>query len=409
MKLPKLEENIIITLLNYPQEASAVCSRVVPEMFATKKHREVYETMYALWSDGIEITAGNLMLKGRDVEEYLFKSERSGTDGELVVSAYLEEYRNFVDMEFALQVHREASTGGDVMTVKGEWDRKLNLVDSQSSRDPYGEFAAGIIDRIEKRRSNILITGITTGFQDMDVSLSGWQDQDLIILGATPSVGKTALALYYAMKAVEKGIPVGIVSAEMSFKSLMNRIVAYMTGINSMNIRDGFLSDEEAEKVLQCTERLRSTPLYVEDSTAVMEKVRARMIDMRSQYGVGLFVVDYIQLLTWAARKESKRVAVGDIGLELKRIAKKLNVPVIALSQLTRLKGAKPRLDDLKESGDLEAHADVVQLLSAHEMGKIHISQAKNRNGDVGEFYKVFDKKTNRFYDDDPYAHQTPF
>lgn len=409
MKLPKLEENIIITLLNYPQEASPVCSRVVPEMFATKKHREVYEQMYALWSDGIEVTAGNLMIKGIDVEEYLFKSDKSSTDGELIVSAYLEEYRNFVDMEFALQVHREATTGGDVMTVKAEWDRRLGLIDSQSNKDPYTDYTVALMDRIDKRRSNILITGITTGFSDLDTSLSGWQDQDLIIVGATPSVGKTALGLFYMMKAMEKGIPIGIISAEMSFKSLMNRIVAYRTGINSMHIRDGFLSDEEAEKVITATEELRGKPIHIEDSTAVMEKIRARMIDMRSQYGVGIFLVDYIQLLTWAAKKENKRVAVGDIGLELKRIAKKLNVPVIALSQLTRLKGAKPRLDDLKESGDLEAHADVVQLLSGHSDGKIHIDQAKNRNGDVGDFYKVFDKKTNRFYDEDIYGGQAPF
>lgn len=405
MKLPDLEENIIVTLLNYPQEAAFLCSKVSPEMFTVEKHRQVYSSMYRLWSDGIEITVGNVMVLGHDVEPYLFKSERSSTDGEFLVTKYLDAYRNFIDVEYAQKVHREATGGGDVATVKGEWESRLALIDNAGITDPYTKYAENLMHRIDKRRQGFILTGIRTGFSDIDRALSGWQEQDLIIIGATPSVGKTALGIFYIMKALDEGVPVGIISVEMSFGSLMNRILAYRTLVNSMDIRDGSASDQEAERIIQELDKIQKEPLFIEDNATTMEKIRARMIDMATTHHVKLFLVDYIQLITWGAKKESRRVAVGDVGLELKRIAKKLQVPVIALSQLARLKGANPQLDDLKESGDLEAHADVVQLLSM-DGDKMIINMAKNRNGEIASYHKVFDKKFNRFYDED---FSTPF
>ena len=401
MRIQDLEENIIITLLNYPQEAPFVCGKVAPDMFTTDKHRAVYSAMYRLWSDGIEITVGNLMVSGHDVEAYLFKSDKSSTDGEFLVTKYLDAYRNHIDVEYAQKVHREAVGGGDVATVKGEWEARLALIDDAGSIDPYEKYATTLITRIDNRKQGKLITGIRTGFYDIDSALSGWQNQDLIIIGATPSVGKTALGLFYVMKALDEGIPVGIISVEMSFGALMNRILAYRTEINSMHIRDGYLQDGQSDKLIAELERIKKEPLFIEDNATTMEKIRARMIDMATTHHVKLFLVDYIQLITWGARKESRRVAVGDVGLELKRIAKKLQVPVIALSQLSRLKGAGPQLDDLKESGDLEAHADVVQLLNHASDNRISINMAKNRNGEIATYHKVFKKPINKFFDED--------
>lgn len=407
MQLKDLEENIIITLLNYPQESAFICGRVSPEMFVTERHRNVYSAMYKLWSDGIEITVGNLMVSGHDVESYLFKSDKSATDGEFLVVTYLNEYRNYIDLEFSQRVHKEASLNGDVLSVKSEWEKRLSLIESSGIIDPYAKYASKLIDRIDKREQGQLVTGVRTGFWDIDRALSGWQDQDLIIIGATPSVGKTALGLFYMMKALDSGVPVGIISVEMSFEALMNRIVAYRTKINSMDIRDGSLGNDQRDSVLKCVEGIQGEPLFIEDNATTMEKIRARMIDMATTNHVKLFLVDYIQLITWGSKKESRRVAVGDVGLELKRVAKKLQVPVIALSQLSRLKGAQPALDDLKESGDLEAHADVVQLLSTNADGKLLINMAKNRNGEVGLYYKTFAKPINHFYDEED--HTTPF
>lgn len=406
MRLAEIERNVIITLLNYPQESAFLCSKISPDMFTDPRNKAVFEKMYQLWSDGLEITMGNLMVLGVEsatLQTYLFDSERSATDGEFLAVSFLETYRNHVDLEYSQKVFAEASKKGDVMTVKGEWETRLNMIESTGTENPYEKYAATLIERIDKRRSGLLITGIYTGFQDIDRSLSGWQQQDLVIIGATPSVGKTALGLFYAMKALDSGYPVGIISVEMSFGAIMNRILSYRSKVNSMDIRDGSLTDGERDKVVRALEEIQKEPIYIEDNATTMEKIRARMIDMATNHHVKFFLVDYIQLITWGAKKESRRVAVGDVGLELKRIAKKLGVPVLALSQLARLKGQNPQLDDLKESGDLEAHADVVQLLSNVE-GKLLINMAKNRNGEVGTYMKIFQKPTNTFFDD-----ETPF
>ncbi len=266
------------------------------------------------------------------------------------------------------------------------------------------------------------LTGTTSGFVDLDSITHGFQKGDLIILAARPAMGKTALALNFAMNAaIKTNSVVGIFSLEMPSEQLMQRMVSSRSNVNSSKIRSLNLSEKEWTKIDVAVSELSKTEIYVDDTPgAKLADIQAKARDLkRKEDNLGLIIVDYLQLVTTSSslKKENRQQEVSEISRGLKEMARELNVPVIALSQLSRLverrEEKRPMLSDLRESGSIEQDADVVMFIyredyyskeagkdsegDNNQSGIVEITIAKHRNGPTGKVELVFLKEFGLF------------
>ena len=271
------------------------------------------------------------------------------------------------------------------------------------------------LDRLHK--SDGALRGVPTGFKSLDEKLSGFQNSDLIILAARPSMGKTSLALDIARKAaVEKGISVGIFSLEMSSQQLIDRMLSAEAQVDGWKLRTGNLSGEEDfNRIRDSLDSLSKAPIYIDDQAGNnILKMRSVARRLKSDKGLGMIIVDYLQLMTPTTNKNSDNMVnqVTEISRSLKALARELDVPVIALSQLSRAvesRGGRPRLSDLRDSGSIEQDADVVMFIHREDkydkdsdrpnMAEIMIE--KHRNGPTGSVQLYFDDKKASFRDVD--------
>ena len=277
----------------------------------------------------------------------------------------------------------------------------------------------GTIDVLFDRGKSV--TGVETGFVDLDRMTSGFQPGELIILAARPSLGKTALALNVGAHAATQGVATGIFSLEMSKESLLIRLLCSEARIDSHKLRTGFTSRDEWSKMTQALGRLAEAPLYIDDSPALsVMQIRARARRVKAEKGLGLLIVDYLQLITGHGRFENRTQEVSFISRSLKSIAKELSVPVLALSQLSRAPeerpGHRPQLSDLRESGSIEQDADVVLFIFRQDVykqqeeeqegggagGRCELIIGKQRNGPTGNIPVVFIKRYARFENASP-------
>jgi len=271
----------------------------------------------------------------------------------------------------------------------------------------------GTIDVLFDRGKGV--TGVETGFVDLDRMTSGLQPGELIIIAARPSLGKTALALNIAAQAAIKGNVAGIFSLEMSKESLLIRLLCSEARIDSHKLRTGFSSRDDWSRMTQALGRLAEAPLFIDDTPALsVMQIRARARRMKAEKGLDLLIVDYLQLITGHGRFENRTQEVSFISRSLKSIAKELHVPVVALSQLSRAPeerpGHRPQLSDLRESGSIEQDADVVIFIfrpdvykrdeeeeGAEPGGRTELIIGKQRNGPTGSIPVVFIKRYARF------------
>ncbi len=275
-------------------------------------------------------------------------------------------------------------------------------------------------EQIEKlQESNGEIRGVPTGFKDLDTLLSGLQKSDLIILAARPSVGKTTLALDMVRHAaVVHNIPVGIFSLEMSAQQLATRLLSAESRVNSWNLRTGRLTkDDEFMKIRDSLDKLAKAPIFIDDQAGnSITKMKSFARRLKAENGLGLIVVDYLQLMSTNKNYDSMVNQVTEISRSLKGLARELDVPVLALSQLSRAveqRGGKPRLSDLRDSGSIEQDADVVMFIHREDKGKdeaertniAEILVEKHRNGPVGRIELYFDDKTTSFLSIDKQGH----
>src|SRR3954468_17982569 len=216
-----------------------------------------------------------------------------------------------------------------------------------------------------------MLTGVGTGFVDFDKMTSGMHGGEMIVIAARPSMGKTSLVMNIVEHVVlEEKLPVGVFSLEMTADSLVLRMLCSRARVNLRNIRDGFLAERDFPKLTGTAGKLTSAPLFIDDSSGLsILQLRAKARRMWQQYGIKLFVIDYLQLLHSTARRaENRQQEIADISNGVKALAKELKVPVIVLSQLNREMekrgpGERPRMSDLRESGSIEQDADLVCLL----------------------------------------------
>ncbi|MCL2616491.1 MAG: replicative DNA helicase [Defluviitaleaceae bacterium] len=241
-------------------------------------------------------------------------------------------------------------------------------------------------------------SGVESGFNDLDYMTTGFKPSDLILIAARPSMGKTAFALNIAQHVgVKKNVPVAIFSLEMSKEQLAARLLCAQANIDSNKLRSGDLRDDEWVRIIEALEPLRKAPIYIDDASGVSPiDVRSKCRRLKLEKGLGLVIVDYLQLMTGGGKTESRQQEISEISRSLKGIAKDVDVPVIALSQLSRApelrKDHRPILSDLRESGAIEQDADIVTFLYRDEKydefsedkGIAEVIIAKQRNGPTG-------------------------
>ncbi len=270
------------------------------------------------------------------------------------------------------------------------------------------------IDKLEElSRSDVGLTGTPSGFHDIDDLTGGFQSGNLIVVAARPSMGKSTLATNIAENAaIEAGKPVALFSLEMSETELAHRFIASQAKVSSDELRKGRVKADRWPKVLRAVEKLARAPIYIDDSSdiGVLEmRAKARRLHSRADNGLGLLIVDYLQLIRPDGRADSRVEQVGQISRGLKILARELEIPVIAVSQLSRAVESRnppiPMLSDLRESGQVEQDADVVMFVYREEyydreserLGEADIIFAKHRNGPVGEVTLTFQPRYPRF------------
>jgi replicative DNA helicase len=266
----------------------------------------------------------------------------------------------------------------------------------------------------ELYKKKYAITGVPSGFKDLDELTTGFQAGDLIIIGGRPSMGKTALGLNIAQYvALQSKIPVAIFSLEMSKKQLAMRMLCSEAMVDSNKIRKGFISKEDWPSLTTAAGNLSAAPIYIDDSSSIsVLEMRAKARRLKKEHGLGLVIVDYLQLMRGRGNFERREQEISDISRSLKALAKELELPVIALSQLNRgvelRRPPIPNLADLRESGAIEQDADVIVFLYRDEFynrdksekrGLAEIIVAKQRNGPTGVVELAFMSSCTRFAD----------
>jgi replicative DNA helicase len=309
-----------------------------------------------------------------------------------------------------------------------EWEKTEELLEV-AEQSIYGIAESQIKGRLESIRDVLTenlkriealtgseghVTGIPTGFVDFDKKTSGLQPSDLIILAGRPGMGKTALALNIVHHAALKtNKAVVVFSLEMSKIQLGLRLLSFESGVEAYRLRTGFLGDNEAKQLRDSADRLSRLPVYIDDSSTVtVLEMKAKCRRLRKRAELGLVVVDYLQLVRGPRNAESRQIEISEISRGLKAMAKDLNVPVLALSQLNRRveqrDTKKPLLSDLRESGAIEQDADVIAFIykgdGQKEEGQgagnvVDVSIEKQRNGPTGSFKLYFQKEITRFRD----------
>ena len=268
------------------------------------------------------------------------------------------------------------------------------------------------IDMLYNRDNPSDVTGVPTGFTDLDKMTSGLQPGDLVIVAGRPSMGKTSLALNIAEHvALDSGLPVGVFSMEMGASQLVMRMLGSVGKLDQHKVRTGRLADEDWRKLTDAVGRLNDAPIHIDETAALNSlELRARARRLHRQYGkLGLIVVDYLQLMSASSQGENRATEISEISRGLKALAKELNVPVVALSQLNRSLEQRPNkrpvMSDLRESGAIEQDADLILFIYRDEVynqdspdkGKAEVIIGKQRNGPIGTITLVFQGEYTRF------------
>ncbi|MCW3488950.1 replicative DNA helicase [Dethiobacter alkaliphilus] len=312
-------------------------------------------------------------------------------------------------------VSRAFEAKDDVEEIMDEAEQAIFEVSQRSNPQGFAlmkDILKGAFDRIDKLWGNKGgVTGVPTGFPDLDNMTSGFQNSDLIILAARPSMGKTTLALNIAQHiAVNEKLPVAVFSLEMSKEQLVQRILCAQANIDAQRLRRGFLAEDDYPRLTKAAGPLAEAPLFIDDTAAIsVMEMRAKARRLKAEHGLSAIFIDYLQLMQGSGRAENRQQEISGISRSLKALAKELDCPVVALSQLSRAveqrEKKRPILSDLLESGGIEANADIVAFIyregyydpNMENRQDTEIILAKQRNGPVGTVNLYFKESHNKF------------
>ncbi len=424
------EASLLGSLLIDSDAIVKIADLVRPEDFYDERHKYIYEAAVSLYEkhSPIDILTLTDQLKNKQLLDIVGGA------------AYVTELTNFVPTAAHVEQYAEIVTTKSMRRrlIKASQDiTSLSYDEARKFKDLVEEAEARLFEVSQRHVSQDLVSleailgesfdrlddlhkdkgkirGVPTGFKDLDNILAGWQRSDLVILGARPSMGKSALALNFAHNvAVKAGLPVIMFSLEMSKEQLVDRLLAAEAGVDAWNLRTGNLTDSDFEKIGQAMGTLSEAKMFIDDTPGItVSDLRTKARREAHKQELGLIIVDYLQLMSGGSRfsTDGNRVQeISEISRGLKSIARELNVPIIALSQLSRSVENRspqiPQLADLRESGSIEQDADVVAFIyredyynpESEKRGITDLFIKKHRNGPTGHVELFFDKDKQKF------------
>jgi len=408
------EQSVIGCMLLDKEVIPTVTELLKPEDFYRADHREVYEAILDLFekAEPIDLITVSEQLKSRGSLDKVGGLEYLTYMANAVpTTANARHYARIVEEKSLLRKLIKASS--EIVNMGYEASEEVSIVldkaeksifDILQKRNSQGfshikDVLVDTFNKLEELYNNKgAVTGIPTGFIDLDYKTAGLHNSDLILIAARPAMGKTAFALNIAQyAAVHRHVPVAIFSLEMSKEQLVNRMLCSEAMVDSHKMRTGQLEDDDWQKVARALGPLSEAPIYIDDTpgASVME-IRAKCRRLKLEKNLGLVVIDYLQLMQGRGRFENRQQEISEISRSLKILAKEINVPVITLSQLSRAPEARsdhrPMLSDLRESGAIEQDADIVMFLYRDDYynensDKKNIAEviiSKHRNGSTG-------------------------
>ncbi len=433
----EVEQAVLGAMFLDREAVNLAVENLQPDYFYKKSHQLIFKAMVKLFEQDAEIE----LLSVADVLSQMGKLDEIGGH------VYLAEIVNSTPTSANIQYHIEIvknkaltrlliKTCNVIIDEAFSEEKEIgNLLDFAEQNifeisekrlkkgfDPIRPIVERTFERIDKLYHSSVagVTGVPTGYVKLDQLTAGLQPSDLVILAGRPSMGKTAFALNIARNAaIDHGIPVGVFSLEMSSDSLAMRLLCTEAKVNIMSVRTGKFTKEELKRLMEYANQLMEAPIYIDDTPAMnVLELRAKARRLKAEHNVQLLIIDYLQLME--GKGENRQQEITHISRSLKAIAKELDVPVLALSQLsraveTRDKSKKPQLSDLRESGSIEQDADVVMFVyrpeyygimefadtgeSTHNRCEIIIG--KQRNGPTGTVRLTFLKEYGKFADPD--------
>ena len=426
------EQAVIGSMIMDAEAITVAMEKITDTDFYNKQYGALFKAMAALYNEGK--TFDLITIKTR-LEEMEVPSEVISIDfirnilDMVPTSANIKQYTDIVYEKSVLRnliranenIANTCYAGNKSLDVILEETEKVifDLIQSGNSGDyvPIRQVVLNVFEKIEKAsQTKGTITGIATGFRKLDTQLSGLQPSDLILIAARPSVGKTAFVLNITETvAVKNKIPVAIFSLEMSSEQLINRIISQNSMVSSQKIRNGELNDNEWANIVESANIIGNSNIIIDDTPGIsIGEMRSKCRKFKLEKDIQLIIVDYLQLMTTNSYHNSREQEIAEISRTLKGIARELNVPVIALSQLNRSSESredrKPIMADLRESGSIEQDADVVMLMSRYydreekteDRNRIIVNVAKQRNGPVGEVELVWIPQYTKFENAEP-------
>jgi len=433
VKLPpqhlEAEQSVLGGMLLQNDSIHRVIELLCPEDFYRDAHKKIYQAIIELYQKNEPadlVTVTNILKKNGFLEDVGGATYLSELVDRVPTAANIASYGKIIREK---AIVRHLISGASDIIAKG--------YDDQNDVDEYLDSAEKIIFEIAQRRihqgffplkdivrdsfkaieqlyeKKELITGVPTGYRDLDRITAGLQKSELIVIAGRPSMGKTALALNIVEHAaIEAGIVCAVFSLEMSKEQLVQRMLCSRAEVDASKLRGGFLAESDWPKLTRAAGLLSEASIFIDDSPALnVLEVRAKARRLQREHGLGLIVVDYLQLMRAIGRTESREREISEISRSLKALAKEIVVPVIALSQLNRgveaRQDKRPQLADLRESGAIEQDADVIAFIYRDEMyhpdsadaGKAEIIIGKQRNGPTGRVMLTFRNHITRFDD----------
>lgn len=426
------EQHVLGSLLMDKNAMIKIVDFLRTKDFYNRNHQMIYDTMLELYqkSEPIDmVTLSNRLKEKQSLKEiggsaYLTQLVNSVSSAGYIIhhARIIQKKRILRDIISASYDIAEMSHGetNDVDTLLDDIEQKIFSISQESLKQeflPVKPLLEEAYERIEVRHKGEHLRGVMTGFKRLDNYLAGLQPSDLIILAARPSLGKTSLALSIARNAaIHSKTPVGVFSLEMSKEQIIDRLISAESNVDLWRLRTGnFETNGEFNdfaRIRDSLDKLSKAPIYIDDAASpdvLQMKTMARRL--QAEYGLGLIIVDYLQLIRPRGNSDNPVQQITEISRSLKALAKELNVPVLALSQLSRAVEQRPskipRLSDLRDSGSIEQDADVVLFIHREEerdnpnkkKNEAQIIIAKHRNGPVGAAKLYFDEQRAAFAD----------
>lgn len=422
------EQAVLGAIFLEPSSLIITSEVLIPEDFYRSAHQKIFRVMLKLNDEGkavdlITVTEDLAATKAlEEVGGIMYLSELAGS---VPTAANVEYYARIVEeksllrrlIRTATNIAQEGySREDEVEDLLGEAEKSIMEVAQRKNGGSFENIKDVLVrtyDNIEvlaNRKGDV--TGIPTGFAELDRMTAGFQRNDLIIVAARPSVGKTAFALNIAQNVATKTDEnVAIFSLEMGAEQLVMRMLCAEGNINAQNLRTGDLTDEDWRKLTMAMGSLSNAGIYIDDTPGIrIGEIRAKSRRLKQEHGLGMIMIDYLQLIQGNGRSgENRQQEVSEISRSLKALARELEVPVIALSQLSRgvesRQDKRPMMSDIRESGSIEQDADIVAFLyrddyydkESENKNIIEIIIAKQRNGPVGTVSLAFVKEYNKF------------